>query len=377
MPKINIHVKDRVATAANDPVIVCGNNDYTVNFLLDDEWSGFTTRACVILYKYGNVWKNMQVLFEGSECTLPALRGVSYVCIGLTAGDVRTTTPAVVSCLESITDHVGVTEPPPKDIWGQILDKIDRIETGVVPVIGENGNWFIGGEDTEKPSRGEQGAEGERGADGKSAYQYAQDGGYTGTAADFAKKLAAEFPAMLPNPHSLTLTGAVSAIYDGSCQVTAEIPSGGKASDFALVGVVDFSQANMAVVNSEAGFELSDASEILLISNSLVNGSSVNSAVLVYIEQGSEKIRLDLAPASGKSGTPLSGWVFLKRLPGVGLTGVQSAGALSASNYRTGNALIPYNILPLPPAFRINKISIANPPTQYFTVGGTVAVYAR
>lgn len=34
-----------------------------------------------------------------------------------------------------------------------------------------------------------------KGEDGKSAYQYAQDGGYTGTEAEFAEKLAAETPA--------------------------------------------------------------------------------------------------------------------------------------------------------------------------------------
>lgn len=34
------------------------------------------------------------------------------------------------------------------------------------------------------------------GADGKTAYQYAQDGGYTGTEAEFSEKLAAEIPAI-------------------------------------------------------------------------------------------------------------------------------------------------------------------------------------
>ena len=52
---------------------------------------------------------------------------------------------------------------------------------GITPTIGENGNWFLGDVDTNKPSRG---------ANGKSAYSYAQDGGYTGTEAEFAAKLA-------------------------------------------------------------------------------------------------------------------------------------------------------------------------------------------
>lgn len=62
------------------------------------------------------------------------------------------------------------------------------------------------------------------GADGKSAYSYAQDGGYTGTETEFAAKLAAE---KLPNPYPLTFTGAVSETYDGSSAKTIEIPSGG------------------------------------------------------------------------------------------------------------------------------------------------------
>lgn len=39
---------------------------------------------------------------------------------------------------------------------------------------------------------GETGPQGPPGADGKTAYQYAQDGGYTGTEEDFSKKLASE-----------------------------------------------------------------------------------------------------------------------------------------------------------------------------------------
>lgn len=62
-------------------------------------------------------------------------------------------------------------------------------ENGVTPHIGDNGNWYIGNTDTGKPSRG---AKGDKGEDGKSAYQYAQDGGYTGTETEFSEKLAQE-----------------------------------------------------------------------------------------------------------------------------------------------------------------------------------------
>ena len=63
---------------------------------------------------------------------------------------------------------------------------------GITPTIGENGNWYLGDTDTGKPSRGTTGANGKDGANGKTAYQYAQDGGYTGTETDFIAKLAQE-----------------------------------------------------------------------------------------------------------------------------------------------------------------------------------------
>ena len=119
--------------------------------------------------------------------------------------------------------------------YNTLSDRITKIEEGggITPTIGDNGNWYLGSTDTGKPSRGETGARGEKGdtgatgatgADGKSAYSYAQDGGYIGTEAEFAAKLAAE---KLPNPYPLTFTGAVSETYDGSSAKTIEIPSGG------------------------------------------------------------------------------------------------------------------------------------------------------
>lgn len=66
-----------------------------------------------------------------------------------------------------------------------------------------------------------------KGADGKSAYAYAVEGGYTGTEAEFAAKLAQE---KFANPNALTFAGAVTGSYDGSEPLTVEIPSGGGGS---------------------------------------------------------------------------------------------------------------------------------------------------
>ena len=252
---------------------------------------------------------------------------------------------------------------------------------GITPTIGDNGNWYLGDTDTNKPSRGETGARGEKGdtgatgADGKSAYSYAQDGGYTGTEAGFAAKLAAE---KLPNPYPLTFTGAVNETYDGSSAKTIEIPSGGGGlGDFELIGTVDFSQEGMAAASGGVTFEVTDVSEIVLVYNDLVNSTSSNSTVWVLLNISSEHIESTLRPDSGKSGTPLNGWVFIKPLPGVGLAGIQSSSAVSATNYTLSTAKTPYSMVPLASDFRITKISVQNPPTQYYAVGGTVKVYVR
>ena len=91
----------------------------------------------------------------------------------------------------------------------------------------ENGE-FNGpkGDKGDTGATGPAGADGAPGTDGKSAYQYAQEGGYTGTEAAFAAKLAAE---KFANPNALTFTGAVTGSYDGSEPLTVEIPGGGGA----------------------------------------------------------------------------------------------------------------------------------------------------
>ena len=133
--------------------------------------------------------------------------------------------------------------------YNTLSDRITKIEEsgGITPTIGDNGNWYLGSTDTGKPSRGEKGdtgATGATGADGKSAYSYAQDGGYTGTEEEFAAKLAAE---KLPNPYPLTFTGAVNETYDGSSAKTIEIPIGadGKSAySYAVDGGYTDTEAN-------------------------------------------------------------------------------------------------------------------------------------
>lgn len=70
--------------------------------------------------------------------------------------------------------------------WTWDLEAGAYVDTGIysggdAPYIGDNGNWYVGQTDTGVPATGQ---------DGKTAYQYAVEGGYTGTEEAFAAKLA-------------------------------------------------------------------------------------------------------------------------------------------------------------------------------------------
>ena len=135
---------------------------------------------------------------------------------------------------------------------------------GITPTIGPNGNWYLGEEDTGKPSRGAIGAPGKDGnpgapgKDGAPGIYYGttqptgdthpvwidpdgdhDDGGLLPavTAADNGKVLRVasgewapvDMPDKLPNPNALTITsGSNSITYDGSTAESINIPAGPK-----------------------------------------------------------------------------------------------------------------------------------------------------
>lgn len=91
---------------------------------------------------------------------------------------------------------------------------------------------------------------GEKGADGKSAYQYAQEGGYTGSDAEFAEKMAEE---KFANPNALTFTGAVAGTYDGSEPLTVEIPNGGSGGRWSQISDKPFNTIDGNTLVSRSG----------------------------------------------------------------------------------------------------------------------------
>ena len=255
---------------------------------------------------------------------------------------------------------------------------------GITPTIGDNGNWHLGSTDTGKPSRGEKGDKGDKGdtgaagatgatgADGKSAYSYAQDGGYTGTEAEFAAKLAAE---KLPNPYPLTFTGAVSATYDGSSAKTIEIPSGGGGGEKEWTVLVD-QELSAETPGSFSITGLNNFTEFYAEWDALQHGANntTNSGMYFWINNIQVSVTPSFCPVYAPSNTPRYGWTMAK-YNGLRWLLAKSDGATSKENTSIASNMItqyyPSNITA--PA---TKVHIGNEGT-YAPVSGHFKLWGR
>ena len=135
MPDISIKVREKVAQVQGTPQIVCGNSDYAVTFDFDSEWDAYdekTLHAVWMDVRTGEL-KHYDVEFSEITVVLPAIYNTDRVCIGVYAGDIRTTTPACVPCARCITDADGEDpyhDDPPPDVYQQLIEYMEEIIEG-------------------------------------------------------------------------------------------------------------------------------------------------------------------------------------------------------------------------------------------------------
>ena len=168
--RITIEIKDKIATCLTESPIVCGNADYVVDFVFDEEWNEHEVKTAIFVVN----GKAIPQVFTGNECPIPVIQNTLITWVGVFAGTVddgtlSTSTPALVKCIPCITDGDSVPMPPPDDVYAQI---IQMIESGMLK--GEQG------ERGEKGEKGNDGKDGVNGIDGKDGLN-GKDGqdGYT------------------------------------------------------------------------------------------------------------------------------------------------------------------------------------------------------
>ena len=240
MVELHIKIRKRIARLAYGENFVSYNEGYKIIFDFDREWDSIENKTARFIFGENYI----DYPFNGNEVEIPLIKNADTLEIGVYSDNLYTTTAVKFKVLKSIKDEekieilvpeaypeieeldnedlirvydkseekIGIS--PLKKLFDKMGVAIDDAlaaakasgefdgADGITPTIGDNGNWFLGATDTGKPSHGEKGEKGETGAqgekgatgatgaDGKSAYSYAQDGGYTGTEEEFAAKLA-------------------------------------------------------------------------------------------------------------------------------------------------------------------------------------------
>ena len=131
MPEIQIDIADKIAQVRGNPVIVCGNSDYTVTFTFDAEWDAYDAKTARFVRYQNGIPVYTDVLFTGNTVNVPALYDTHEAAVGVYAGDIRTSTPARVQCMPCITgDSSGHPVPPPPDVYAQLLVYLEELESG-------------------------------------------------------------------------------------------------------------------------------------------------------------------------------------------------------------------------------------------------------
>lgn len=99
METIRIYVTKNVATCERRTAIVCGNTDYQIEFVLDDEWSAYPNRMARFIWN----GQYQDVSFTGNTCMMPPVYNTEKCYVGLIAeGYQQITTAAVISCKKSV-----------------------------------------------------------------------------------------------------------------------------------------------------------------------------------------------------------------------------------------------------------------------------------
>lgn len=99
MRTLHISILDKKANyASRDGDIVCGNSDYVIEFSFDAEWEAYEQKTARFIVN--GQYKNVD--FTGTTCPVPIITNATVVQVGVYAGELSTTTPALIACQKSI-----------------------------------------------------------------------------------------------------------------------------------------------------------------------------------------------------------------------------------------------------------------------------------
>lgn len=119
---IRVSVRDKIARQTDKTVYVCGNSDYKVEFDFDAEWDAFEAKTA--RFNHGGSYTD--VVFTGRVCPVPVIENTWEIKVGVFAGNLHTTTPAIIGGKKSILCGGGTPAPPADDVYHQIMTQMDE-----------------------------------------------------------------------------------------------------------------------------------------------------------------------------------------------------------------------------------------------------------
>lgn len=167
---INVKVEDKIARNLDkNKSIVCGNSNYEIAFQFDEEWQEYNEKTAIFICDGETL---PPVVFQGDKCPVPILTNTYILSVGVTAGDMHTTTDAIIKCRKSIRCKSKEPKPPAPDVYAQIMQMINDGK-----IRGEKGEPFTYEDFTEAQLASLKGADGN-----KIGYLNHEYGGSTNTA---------------------------------------------------------------------------------------------------------------------------------------------------------------------------------------------------
>lgn len=291
-------------------------------------------------------------------------------------------------------------ETGPKGEQGPKGDPGAKGADGITPTIGANGNWYLGDEDTGKPSRGEKGDPGAKGADGaagKDGYSpeatvtpinggakiIIKDRNGTTSANVMNGAQGPQGPKGDPGATDLSL-GITGAQVGQIAKITAvdtdgkptkwepvEMASGGGGETWELIAEIDF---DVDAANDVSVWEyknLPNYKELAYRKVSLVGSTETESGLSIAINDGDTHYSsIKYAKKGGQS----NGWGEILLLP-FGWIHVNSGSANLPTNYATGGVQAIYNAIPVD-GDSITSVRLSSH-TTYKIAGGKLSLYGR
>ena len=130
MPDITVNVREKIAQVQGDTEIVCGNSDYTVTFDFDAEWDGCEVKTARFVYYENGMPLRHDIPFSGNTVSVPPVYGTCELAVGVYAGNIRTSTGAVIQCIPCITDGQPFHPEPSDDIYEQLMELLENLPSG-------------------------------------------------------------------------------------------------------------------------------------------------------------------------------------------------------------------------------------------------------